>query len=189
MNPYVQAIVTCSRKHGFLIRIRSGGHDYEGLSYTSRLSYTPFVLLGLSNLKSIQVDVDEGTAWVQSGATIGELYYRIAEKSPVHAFAAGICPTIGVGGHFSGGGSGFLTRRYGLSADNVVDARIVNVNGEILSRESMGEDLFWAMRGGGGASFGIILSWKINLLVVPPNVTVFTLTRTLEQGETDLVHK
>ncbi|KAK9106005.1 hypothetical protein Scep_022849 [Stephania cephalantha] len=186
---HVQAIVICSRKHGFFIRIRSGGHDYEGLSYTSPLTNTPFVLLDLSNLNSIDVDIDKRTAWVQTGATIGQLYYRIAEKSLVHAFAAGACTTIGVGGHFSGGGNGFLTRKYGLSADNVVDAKIVNVNGEILSKESMGEDLFWAIRGGGGTSFGVVLSWKINLVVVPPNVTVFSVSRTLEEGATDLVHK
>ncbi|KAK9105996.1 hypothetical protein Scep_022840 [Stephania cephalantha] len=70
-------------------RIRSGGHDYEGLSYTSPLTNTPFVLLDLSNLNSIDVDIDKRTAWVQTGATIGQLYYRIAEKSLVHAFAAG----------------------------------------------------------------------------------------------------
>ncbi|KAK9091541.1 hypothetical protein Sjap_024718 [Stephania japonica] len=186
---HVQTIVICSRKHGFFIRIRSGGHDYEGLSYTSPLTNTPFVLLDLSNLNSINVDIDKRTAWVQTGATIGQLYYRIAEKSPVHALAAGACTTIGVGGHFSGGGNGFLTRKYGLSADNIVDARIVNVESRILSRDSMGEDLFWAIRGGGGTSFGVILSWKINLVAVPPNVTVFSVSRTLEQGATDLVHK
>ncbi|KAK9115212.1 hypothetical protein Syun_022009 [Stephania yunnanensis] len=187
---HVQAIVICSRKHGFFLRIRSGGHDYEGLSYTSRLiNNTSLVLLDLSNLNSIDVDIDERTAWVQSGAIIGQLYYKIAEKSSVHAFAAGVPITIGVGGHFSGGGTGYLSRKYGLSADNIVDARIVNVEGEILSKESMGEDLFWAIRGGGGVSFGVVLSWKINLLDVPPNVTVFTVNRNLEQGATALVHK
>ncbi|KAL7211232.1 hypothetical protein ACSBR2_014166 [Camellia fascicularis] len=53
----------------------------------------------------------------------------------------------------------------------------------------MGEDLFWAIRGGGGASFGVILSWKVKLVIVPSTVTVFTLDRTLEQNATNLVHK
>ncbi|XP_059638341.1 berberine bridge enzyme-like 15 [Cornus florida] len=53
----------------------------------------------------------------------------------------------------------------------------------------MGEDLFWAFRGGGGASFGVILAWKINLVVVPSIVTVFTISRTLEQNATNLVHR
>ncbi|RVX03527.1 Berberine bridge enzyme-like 1 [Vitis vinifera] len=67
------------------------------------------------------------------------------------------------GGHFSGGGYGNMLRKFGLSVDHIVDAQIVNVNGSILDRKSMGEDLFWAIRGGGGASFGVILSYKIKL--------------------------
>ncbi|KAK9106002.1 hypothetical protein Scep_022846 [Stephania cephalantha] len=73
--------------------------------------------------------------------------------------------------------------------DNIVDALIVNAKGEILDRESMEEDLFWAIRGGGAASFGIVLSWKIKLVQVPPTVTVFSASKTLEQGAISLVHK
>lgn len=103
----------------------------------------------------IDVDIQVETATVQVGATIGELYYRIWEKSQVHAFPAGVCPTVGVGGHISGGGYGVLLWKYGLTVDNVVD-----VEGRVLDRKSMGEDLFWAIRGGRGASFGVILSYK-----------------------------
>ncbi|XP_057463128.1 tetrahydroberberine oxidase-like [Actinidia eriantha] len=182
----IQATIYCAKIHGMEIRTRSGGHDYEGLSYVSEV---PFVILDLINFHSIVVDAENGTAWVQSGATIGQLYYRIAEKSRTYGFPAGVCPTVGVGGHFSGGGYGLMLRKYGLAADNVVDARIIDVNGNILDRKSMGEDLFWAIRGGGGASFGVILAWKINLVVVPSNVTVFTIHKTLEQNATNLIHK
>ncbi|XP_027347787.1 cannabidiolic acid synthase-like 2 [Abrus precatorius] len=183
---HIQATIICSQRHGMQIRTRSGGHDYEGLSYVSEV---PFVILDLLNLREIEVDVENSTAWVQSGATIGELYYRISEKSQTLGFPAGVCPTVGIGGHFSGGGYGFLMRRYGLAADNVIDAHMVDVNGRVLDRESMGEDLFWAIRGGGGASFGVILAWKIKLVAVPSTVTVFNVPRTLEQNATMLIQK
>ncbi|OVA12247.1 FAD linked oxidase [Macleaya cordata] len=182
---HVQAAIICSRKHDIQIKVRSGGHDSEGLSYVSDV---PFVIVDLSNLRSISIDVENSIAWVQSGATIGELYYRIAEKSPTLGFPAGVCPTVGVGGLFAGGGYGTLLRKYGLVADNVIDARIVDANGRILDKESMGKDMFWAIRGGGG-SFGVVLSWKIRLVYVPPTVTVFTITKTLEQGATALVYR
>ncbi|KAG6696359.1 berberine bridge enzyme-like 8 [Carya illinoinensis] len=183
---HIQASIICSKIHGLEVRIRSGGHDYDGLSYVSD---SPFIIIDMFNLRSISVDMEDGSAWVESGATLGELYYRIAEKSKIHGFPAGVCPTVAAGGHFSGGGYGNMMRKYGLSVDNVVDAKVVDAKGRVLDRESMGEDLFWAIRGGGGASFGVILSWKIKLVGVPEIVTVFRVEKTLEQGATDIVHQ
>ncbi|XP_047959559.1 berberine bridge enzyme-like 18 [Salvia hispanica] len=182
----IPPIIYCAEENDLEIRTRSGGHDLEGLSYVSRV---PFVIIDLINLSEITVDAQEKTAWVEAGATIGSLYYRIAEKSPVLGFPAGVCPTVGVGGHFSGGGWGPMLRKYGLAADNVIDARIVDAKGRILDRRSMGEDLFWAIRGGGGASFGVITAWKVQLVDVPETVTAFSVRRTLEQNATELVHR
>lgn len=182
----IQTTILCSKKHGLQIRVRSGGHDYEGLSYISNL---PFLIIDLTYLRSITIDIKEESAWIQSGATLGELYYAIANQSKVHGFPAGSCPTIGVGGHFSGGGFGTLFRKYGLSADNVIDAQIVDVNGKILDRKLMGENLFWAIRGGGGSSFGVITAWKINLVRVPSIVTIFSIPKSLDQNATTLFMK
>ncbi|KAG4196612.1 hypothetical protein ERO13_A06G181933v2 [Gossypium hirsutum] len=146
---HVQAAVICAKIHSIQLRIRSGGHDYEGLSYKSDI---PFVILDLFNLRSIKINITSETAWVQAGATTGELYYKIAEKSKVHGFPSGVCTTLGIGGHFTG------------------------------------EDVFWAIRGGGGTSFGVILSWKIKLVHVPRKVTVFKVQRTLDQGATDIAY-
>ncbi|CAL8148685.1 unnamed protein product [Prunus armeniaca] len=183
---HVQATVLCAKHHGLQLKIRSGGHDFEGLSYTSDI---PFVILDMFNINSIDVNLADNTAWVHSGATLGEVYYAIGTKTNVYGFPAGLCPTVGAGGHISGGGYGVMMRKYGLSVDNVVDAKIVTVKGQILDRKSMGEDLFWAIRGGGGASFGVILSWKLQLVPVPAKVTVFNVTKTIEEGATDLVYK
>ncbi|GMN40605.1 hypothetical protein TIFTF001_009826 [Ficus carica] len=183
---HVQTAIRCSSKHGVQIRIRSGGHDYEGLSY---ISDVPFVIIDLFNLRTIEVDVENRTAWIGAGATLGEVYYRIAEKSRTLGFPAGVCPTVGVGGHLSGGGYGTMLRKYGLAADNVIDAQLVDFEGRVLDRESMGEDLFWAICGGGGASFGVVLKWKVQLVSVPSNVTVFSINRNLEQNTTQLVHR
>ncbi|XP_061339715.1 berberine bridge enzyme-like 21 [Gastrolobium bilobum] len=181
---HVQGSVICAKSIRVQIKIRSGGHDYEGVSYVSD---EPFIILDMFNLRSISVDIENEVAVVQAGATLGELYYRIWEKSKVHGFPAGVCPTVGVGGHLSGGGYGNMLRKYGLSVDYVIDAEIVDVNGRILNRKSMGEDLFWAIRGGGGASFGVILSYTVKLVPVPETVTFFRVEKALEQNATDLV--
>jgi hypothetical protein len=184
---HIRSTIKCARNHGLEIRIRSGGHDAEGLSYVSELS---FIILDMRNLNSVEIDVESNTAWVQSGATLGEVYYKIVSLNKNLAFPAGSCPTVGTGGHFSGGGYGLLFRKYGLAADHVVDAQFIDVNGRIHDRESMGEDLFWAIRGGGGNSFGVVLSWKINLVSVPSTVTISSVQMTnLEQNVTKLARR
>ncbi|KAL2244587.1 berberine bridge enzyme-like 18 [Sesamum indicum] len=182
----IQAVIYCSKKLGAHIRIRSGGHDYEGLSYTSGV---PFVILDMRNFRSISVNTQDKTAWVEVGATLGQLYYTIARHSRTLAITAGSCPTVGVGGHFSGGGYSMMSRKHGIAADHIIDAKLINADGQILDRRSMGEDLFWAIRGGGGASFGIVLAFKVELITVPETVTVFTVTRTSEQNATQLVDR
>ncbi|XVF09844.1 hypothetical protein REPUB_Repub07fG0132200 [Reevesia pubescens] len=181
---HIQATIYCSKKHELQIRIRSGGHDFEGLSYVSEV---PFVIIDLINFRSVDIDMENKVVWVQSGAILGELYHRIAEKSKTLAFPGGICHTVGIGGYLSGGGYGLLFRKYGLAADNTIDAQLIDLNGRILDRKSMGEDVFWAIRGGGGGSFGVVISWKVKLVTVPTTVT--GVSKTLEKNAIKLLHR
>lgn len=181
--------VSCCRKGLFEIRIRSGGHSYEGISSVVS-DGNPFVIIDMMNLNQVLVDLESETAWIEGGATLGETYYAIAEASNVHGFSAGSCPTVGIGGHISGGGFGLLSRKYGLAADNVVDALLIDADGRLLDREAMGEDVFWAIRGGGGGVWGIVYAWKIKLLKVPETVTSCIMSRTgTKYHVAELVHK
>ncbi|CAE6220768.1 unnamed protein product [Arabidopsis arenosa] len=183
----VQTVIRCARLHGIHVRTRSAGHGWEGQSY---IAYNkPFVVIDLRNLRSISLDVENQTGWVQTGATTGELYFEIGKATKSLAFPASILHTVGVGGQFSGGGYGTLMRKYGLAADNVIDALVVDARGRILDRQAMGEDYFWAIRGGGGSSFGVVLSWKIKLVDVPSTVTVFKVQKTSEKEAVGIINK
>ncbi|KAL6629642.1 hypothetical protein ACP70R_029407 [Stipagrostis hirtigluma subsp. patula] len=183
-----RACVACCRRHGVTVRARSGGHDYEGLSYRSVRpggvgGSRPFAVLDVAALREVRVDAARRVARAGPGATLGELYYAVARESGGGlGFPAGICPTVCVGGHLSGGGFGPMMRKHGLAADNVVDAEVVDADGRLLDRAAMGEDLFWALRGGGGGSFGIVVSWTVRLVPVPPVVSAFTIRRLLRRG-------
>ncbi|KAK3130615.1 hypothetical protein QOZ80_6BG0495730 [Eleusine coracana subsp. coracana] len=186
---HVQAAVLCGRRHGVRIRVRSGGHDYEGLSYRSEKPEV-FAVVDLANLRAVRVNRRAATAWVDSGATVGETYHAVAKASGNElAFPAGLCPSIGVGGHLSGGGFGLLQRKYGVAIDNVLDAVLVDAEGRVLDKKSMGRDVFWAIRGGGGESFGIVLSWKVKLVPVPPMVASFLVPVSVNQGAVDVLTK
>ncbi|KAM0002872.1 putative tetrahydroberberine oxidase [Helianthus debilis subsp. tardiflorus] len=182
----IRTALLCTKQSGYEIRIRCGGHDFEGISYTADV---PFVMLDLINMRSIDVNVENRTAWVQGGAVLGEVYYAISQKTNTLYFPAGICPAVGVSGYLGGGGYGNLVRKYATAGDNVLDVRFMDVNGNVLDRKSMGEDLFWALRGGGVSNFGIALAWKLNLVPVPERVTIFMVNLTLEQGATDIFYK
>ncbi|CAN6971813.1 unnamed protein product [Brassica rapa subsp. trilocularis] len=164
---HVQASIICSKKLGTHVRVRSGGHDYEGLSYVSEIE-KPFIVMDLSKLRKVNINIKDNSAWVQASATVETFFVtcRIAEKSRVHGFPAGLCTSLGIVGHITGGAYGSMMRKYGLGADNVLNTKIVDANGKILDRKGMGEDMFWAIGGGAGGSFRIILEWKIKLILL-----------------------
>ncbi|PIA48339.1 hypothetical protein AQUCO_01400740v1, partial [Aquilegia coerulea] len=171
----LSATILCCQENSVVFTIRSGGHSFEGLSYSA--GTRAFIMIDLMNLNKVLVDLESKTAWVEGGATVGEIYHAIGRSSNHLGFPAGLCPAVGSGGHIGGGGYGLMSRKFGLASDNVLDAILVNADGRLLNRKTMGEEVFWAVRGGGAGNWGAIYSWKIQLIDVPETVTAFRISR------------
>lgn len=144
----VARAVTLTRDHGLELAVRGGGHSGPGYGVTEG-----GIVLDLTRLRGLTVDVDGRTAWAQTGLTAGEYTAALAEHGLVTGF--GDTGSVGIGGLTLGGGMGFLSRRYGLTVDNLLAAEVVTADGEILQVDAEHHpDLFWAIRGGGG-NFGV----------------------------------
>ncbi|KAJ3218768.1 hypothetical protein HK099_004933 [Clydaea vesicula] len=162
----VQQAVKCARAFGYNPVPRSGGHSFEGLSSLGNALVIDFS----EKLNKLTVNVQANTATAEPGIRLGNLYTALAQAHPDLMFSAGTCPSVGLGGHVSAGGYGMISRKYGLAADNILSATIVNYNGEIIScSASKNPDLFFALRGGGGGSYGIVVQYELNLFKVPLN--------------------
>ena len=152
----VMAAVDFVRENGLTVAVRGGGHSGPGLCLADDA-----VTLDLSPMRGVRVDPATQTAQADGGAQLGDLDHA------AHAFGlatpAGIMSTTGVGGLTLGGGHGYLTRKYGLTADNLVSADVVLADGTFVpANASEHADLFWALRGGGG-NFGIVTSFDFEL--------------------------
>lgn len=131
--------------------IQSSGHCFAGLSQTSG------TLIDLRNLNTISINEADQTLTAGPGATIGQV--NAATRPSGLALPAGYCQTVALGGHASGGGAGVLGRSYGLACDNIVAAQIVTADGTLLTVDANNHpDLYWALRGGGAASFGVVVA-------------------------------
>jgi FAD/FMN-containing dehydrogenase len=144
----VQKTVRWARKHGVRIVPRSGGHSYGGYSTTSG------VIVDVSRLHAISVTAD-GRAAVGAGAHLLDVYTSLAARGRM--IPGGTCPTVGIGGLTQGGGIGLSGRKFGLTCDNLLEATVVLADGSVaVANAHQHEDLFWALRGGGGGNFGIV---------------------------------
>lgn len=136
--------------------IQSSGHCFAGLSQTSGR------LIDLRALNSVTVNDAEQTVTVGPGTTIGQV--NQATRPSRLALPAGYCQTVALGGHASGGGAGVLGRSYGYACDNMLAARLVTADGALLDLDAnTHSDLFWALRGGGAASFGVVVGYTFAL--------------------------
>ena len=152
------AAVDFARESGLDLAVRGGGHSVPGFGTCDG------VVLDLSGMRGVRVDAAAGTARAEGGATWGD--YNDATHAFGLATTGGIISTTGVGGLTLGGGIGYLSRGLGLSVDNLLSADVVTADGRFLvASERENEDLFWALRGGGG-NFGVVTSFEFRLAPV-----------------------
>ena len=178
IEKYPLAIVYCSceedivnavkwaRENYIAIRIRSGGHHYEGFSTGDDV-----LVIDVSRFNKIEVDEIKRVVYVDGGVRNRQLYDNLCSKG--YPFPGGGCPTVGVVGYTLGGGWGYSARFLGLGCDSLLEAQIINYNGEkIVASDFENKDLFWALRGSGGGNFGVVTKMVFK---IPPKVIGATL--------------
>lgn len=148
----VSAAVDFGRETGLLIAVRGGGHNGPGLG-----SCDEGIVIDLGSMKGVRVDPAARTVRAGPGCTQGDVDH--ATHAYGLAVPAGIVSSTGIAGLTLGGGHGYLTRRYGLTIDNLLEADVVLADGSITKANAEeNADLFWALRGGGG-NFGVVTSF------------------------------
>jgi FAD/FMN-containing dehydrogenase len=164
----VAPAIASARETGLPLAIRGGGHNVAGNG-----TVDDGILLDLGRLKAVEVDPDARLVRVEAGATLGDID-RATEPYAL-AVPVGVVSGTGIAGLTLGGGVGWLTRRYGLTVDNLVSAEVTLATGDhVRASGSENSDLFWGLRGGGG-NFGVVTSFTFRAHPLDPNVFAGTL--------------
>ena len=162
----VSNAVVWALKHCIPIRIRSGGHNYEGYSNGNCT-----LVIDLSRMNNIELDECKGLVYLQGGVTNKEVYEYVSSIG--YPFPGGTCPSVGVSGYSTGGGWGLSCRYLGLGCDSLVEIELVNYEGDLIkANRCCNSDLFWACRGAGGSNFGVIVNMTFKLPYPVDKVTV-----------------
>ncbi|MDA5093248.1 FAD-binding oxidoreductase [Aliiroseovarius sp. KMU-50] len=152
----VATTISYAKDNGLDLAVRGGGHSGPGFGTNDG-----GVVIDLSRMRGVRVDPSAKTARAEGGTTWGD--FNAATHAYGLATTGGVISTTGIAGLTLGGGIGYLTRGHGLSLDNLISADVVTADGQILVvNETENEDLFWAIRGGGG-NFGVCTSLEYKL--------------------------
>jgi FAD/FMN-containing dehydrogenase len=155
--------IQVARQNGLEISIRGAGHNIAGNSVSEG-----GMTIDFSNMTAVSVDPEKRRAYVEPGATLAQ--FDAATQKHGLATPVGINSTTGISGLTLGGGFGWLTRKYGMTIDNLISADVITVDGRSLrASENENADLFWALRGGGG-NFGIVTRFEFRLHPVGPEI-------------------
>src|SRR6185295_8347987 len=159
----VPTAIAFARRNNLEISIRGAGHNIAGNALCN-----DGLTIDFSKMKNVRVDAGKRRAYVEPGATLADL----DEATLGHGLATpvGINSTTGIAGLTLGGGFGWLTRKYGMTIDNLVSVDLITAEGrKIRASETENADLFWAIRGGGG-NFGVVTSFEFQLFPVGPEI-------------------
>jgi len=174
-NADVSSAVTFARERELLVAVRGGGHSWPGKSVCD-----DGLMIDLSQLTDVTVDTDLKRAHVGGGALLGHL----DQASLPHGLVttAGVVSHTGVGGFTLGGGYGRLNRKYGLAVDNLRSATLITADGQVRNVSAdENDDLFWAIRGGGG-NFGVVTQFEFELYPFDRNLLSGTIVWPIEQA-------
>jgi len=164
-----------ARDNGLEISIRGAGHNITGNAVCD-----DGVMIDLSKMRNVHVDAEKRLAHVEPGATLGD----VDKATQAHGLATplGINSTTGIAGLTLGGGFGWLTRKYGMTVDNLVSAEMVTADGgQIRVSDKENTELFWAIRGGGG-NFGVVTRFEFKLYPVGPEIIAGLLVFPFDQA-------
>jgi FAD/FMN-containing dehydrogenase len=159
----VPPVIRFARKNGLQLSIRGAGHNIAGNALCDN-----GITIDFSRMKNVRVDAGKKRAYVEPGATLTDL----DEATQAHGLATpvGINSTTGIAGLTLGGGFGWLTRKYGMTIDNLVSVEMITAEGKkIRAGENDNRDLFWAIRGGGG-NFGVVTQFEFQLFPLGPEI-------------------
>ena len=157
----VRAVLAYARKHELQVTCRSGGHGLANFCLN-----TGGIVIDLSAIHDVVVDEENRQLTVGAGATWGKVN-SVLDEYGLHVPGGG-CPEVGVGGYMQGGGYGFTARMFGVNCDNVIRLRMMLHDGRIVvASAERNPDLFWAVRGGTGNNFGVLLSVVYRLVELP----------------------
>jgi hypothetical protein len=155
----VGATIRWATGNGIGFAIRSGGHSYEGFSQS------PDLVIDVRGMTEINLSANKKSVSIGSGSSLGSVYDKLSRSDL--AIPAGSCFPVGVAGHSLGGGFGLLGRPFGLACDSILSMEMVDASGKILNvSEQENPDLFWALRGGGNGSFGVVTNFNFRTSAV-----------------------
>lgn len=153
----VRNSILWAKKHEVPIRIRSGGHHYDGYSTGNDV-----LVIDVSEMKGISIDEQAKQVTIEGGVRNRELYEALGTKG--YPFPGGGCPTVGAVGFALGGGWGYSSRLLGLACDSIIEVQLIDYKGNLITaNKEENKELFWALKGSGGGQFGVVVSMSFVL--------------------------